>query len=82
MITSDRVLPAMQDINHAFLSAAQLLGVPSALEGFANILVSNLAAAHGETVAVAAGAIAATSVPIARPWAAVGAAADQEPGHA
>ena len=46
----DPVVKAMQEINRAFFSAAQRLGVPVALEGLANILVINLAAAYGEKV--------------------------------
>lgn len=83
MTTDDPVVQAMQEINRAFFSAAQRLGVPVALEGLANILVINLAAAYGEKGAMATlGEIAATATPIARMWGAVAAAADHEPGHA
>ena len=79
----DPVFKAMQEINRAFFSAAQRLGVPVALEGLANILVINLAAAYGEAVAMATlGDIAAHATPIARMWGIVAAAADHEPGHA
>ena len=79
----DPVVKAMQEINRAFFSAAQRLGVPVALEGLANILVINLAAAYGEKVAMATlGDIAAHAAPIARMWGAITAAADHEPGHA
>ena len=44
----DPVVKAMQEINRAFFSAAQRLGVPFALEGLANILIINLAAGYGE----------------------------------
>jgi hypothetical protein len=80
---NDPVFKAMQEINRAFFSAAQRLGVPVALEGLANILVINLAAAYGETVAMATlGDIAAHATPIARMWGIAAAAADHEPGHA
>jgi hypothetical protein len=79
----DPVVKAMQEINRAFFAAAQRLGVTVALEGLANILVINLAAAYGEKVAMATlGDIAADATPIARIWGAVAAAADHEPGHA
>ena len=79
----DPVVKAMQEINRAFFSAAQRLGVPVALEVLANILVINLAAAYGEKVAMATlGDIAAHATPIARMWGAITAAADHEPGHA
>jgi hypothetical protein len=79
----DPVVKAMQEINRAFFSAAQHVGVPVALEGLANILVINLAAAYGEKVAMAAlSDIATYSTPIARTWGAVAAAANHEPGHA
>ncbi len=79
----DPVVKAMQQINGAFFSAAQRLGVPAALEGLANILVINLAAAYGEKDAMATlRDIAMTATPIARMWGAVAAAADHEPGHA
>ena len=83
-ITSDDpVFKAMQEINRAFFSSAQHVGVPVALEGLANILVINLAAAYGEKVAMAAlGDIATYATPIARIWGAVAAAANHEPGHA
>jgi hypothetical protein len=82
-ITSDDpVFKAMQEINRAFFSAAQCLGVPAALEGLANILVINLAAGYGEKVAMATlGDIARNARPIARMWSAA-VAADHEPGHA
>ena len=83
MTTDDPVVMAMQEINRAFFSAAQALGVPAALEGLANILVINLAAAYGEKAAMATlGDIATNATPIARVWGAVAAAADHEPGHA
>ena len=79
----DPVFKAMQEINRAFFSSAQHVGVPVALEGLANILVINLAAAYGEKVAMAAlGDIATYATPIARIWGAVAAAANHEPGHA
>jgi hypothetical protein len=79
----DPVFKAMQEINRSFFSAAQRLGVPVALEGLANILVINLAAAYGEKAAMATlGDIAAHATPIAREWGAVAAAAAHEPGHA
>ena len=79
----DPVFKAMQEINRAFFSSAQHVGVPVALEGLANILVINLAAAYGEKVAMAAlGDIAIYATPIARIWGAVAAAANHEPGHA
>ena len=79
----DPVVKAMQEINRAFFSSAQHVGVPVALEGLANILVINLAAAYGEKVAMAAlGDIATYATPIARIWGAVAAAANHEPGHA
>jgi len=84
VITSDHpVFKAMQEINCAFFSAAQRFGVPTALEGLANILVINLAAGYGEKVAMATlGDIASNATPIARMWSAVAAAADHEAGHA
>jgi len=83
LTAGDPVVKAMQEINCAFSSAAQCLGVPVALEGLANILVINLAAAYSETVAMATlGDIAAHATPIARMWGIVAAAADHEPGHA
>jgi hypothetical protein len=79
----DPVFKAMQEINCAFFSSAQHVGVPVALEGLANILVINLAAAYGEKVAMAAlGDIATYATPIARMRGAVAAAANHEPGHA
>ena len=83
-ITTDHpVVKAMQEINRAFFSAAQRLGVPVALEGLANILVINLAAAYGEKVAMATlGDIAANAAPVAHMWGALAAAEDHEPGHA
>jgi len=83
-ITSDDpVFKAMQEINRAFFSAAQCIGVPAALEGLVNILVINLAAGYGEKVAMATlGDIARNARPIARMWSAVAVAADHEPGHA
>jgi uncharacterized membrane protein len=78
----DPVVKAMQEINRAFFSTAQRLGVPVALEGLANLVI-NLAAAYGETVAMATlGDIAVHATPIARMWGIVAAAADHEPGHA
>ena len=83
LTAGDPVVKAMQEINRAFSSAAQCLGVPVGLEGHANILVINLAAAYSETVAMATlGDIAAHATPIARMWGIVAAAADHEPGHA
>ena len=83
MTTEDPVVKAMQEINRAFFSAAQRLDVPVALEGLANILVMNLAAAYGEEVAMATlGEIAANARPVAHLWGAVAAAAQHEPGHA
>ena len=83
LTAGDPVVKAMQEINRAFSSAAQCLGVPVGLEGLANILVINLAAAYSETVAMATlGDIAAHATPIARMWGIVAAAADYEPGHA
>jgi hypothetical protein len=80
---NDPVVKAMQKINAAFFSAAQDLGVSVALEGIANILVINLAAAYGETVAMATlGDIAATAAPIARIWGAVAVATVHEAGNA
>jgi hypothetical protein len=83
MITDDPVIKAMREINPAFVSVAQRLGTPAALEGLANILVMNLATAYGEEVAVAAlGEIAANAAPVAHMWGALAAAQDHEPGHA
>ena len=83
LTAGDPVVKAMQEINRAFSSAAQCLGVPVALEGLANILVINLAAAYSETVAMATlGDIAVQATPSARMWGIVAAAADHEPGHA
>ena len=79
----DPVFKAMQEINRAFFSSAQHVGVPVALEGLANILVINLAAAYGEKVAMATlGDIAANAAPVAHMWGALAAAEDHEPGHA
>jgi hypothetical protein len=81
--TDDSVVKAMQEINRAFFSLAQRFGVPVALDGLANILVINLAAAYGDKVAMATlGDIAANAAPIARMWGAIAAAANREPGHA
>jgi hypothetical protein len=83
LTADDPVVKAMQEINGAFFSAAQRLGVSVALEGLANILVINLAAAYGEKDAMATlRDIAATATPIARIWGAVAAAAYHEPGYA
>jgi len=81
--TDDPVFKAMQEINPAFMSAAQRLGVPVALEGLGNLLIMNLAAFYGEKVAMATlGDIAANAAPVAHMWGAVAAAEDHEPGHA
>ena len=81
--TDDPVFKAMQEINPAFMSAAQRLGVPVALEGLGNLLIMNLAAFYGERVAMATlGDIAANAAPVAHMWGAVAAAVDHEPGHA
>ena len=83
MITDDPVIKAMREINLAFVSVAQRLGTRVALEGLANILVMNLAAAYGEEVAMATlGEIAATAAPVAHMWGALAAAQGHEPGHA
>jgi hypothetical protein len=83
MITDDPVIEAMREINPAFVSVAQRLGTPVALEGLANILVMNLAAAYGEEVAMAMlSEIAASAAPVAHMWSALTAAQDHEPGHA
>jgi hypothetical protein len=83
MSTDDPVVNAMQEINRAFFSAAQRLGVPVSLEGLANVLVMNLAAAYGEKVAMAMlSDIATNATPVARIWGGIAAAADHEPGHA
>jgi hypothetical protein len=83
MITDDPVIKAMREINPAFVSVAQHLGTPAALEGLANILVMNLAAAYGEEAAMATlSEIAANAAPVAHMWAALTAAQDHEPGHA
>jgi hypothetical protein len=80
---NDPVVKAMQEINRAFFSVAQRLGVPVALEGLVNILIINLASAYGEKVAMATlGDTAANATPIAHMWGAIAAAADHEPGHA
>ena len=79
----DPVFKAMQEIQPAFMSAAQRLGVPVALEGLGNLLIMNLAAFYGEKVAIATlGDIAANAAPVAHMWGAVAAAEDHEPGHA
>jgi hypothetical protein len=83
MITDDPVIKAMREINPAFVSVAQRLGTPVALEGLANILVMNLAAAYGEEAAMATlSEIVANAAPVAHMWAALTAAHDHEPGHA
>ena len=83
MITDDPVIKAMREINLAFVSVAQRLGTRVALEGLANILVMNRAAAYGEDVAMATlGEIAANAAPVAHMWGALAAAQDHEPGHA
>jgi hypothetical protein len=83
MIIDDPVIKAMRDINPAFVSVVQRLGTRAALEGLANILVMNLAAAYGEEVAMATlGEIAANAAPVAHMWSALAAAQDHEPGHA
>lgn len=83
MITDDPVIKAMREINPSFVSVAQRLGTRVALEGLANILVMNLAAAYGEEVAMATlGEIAANAAPVAHMWGALAAAQDHEPGHA
>ena len=83
MMTDDPVIKAMREINPAFVSVAQHLGTPVALQGLANILVMNLAAAYGEAVAMATlSEIAANAAPVAHMWGALAAAQDHEPGHA
>jgi hypothetical protein len=83
MIADDPVIKAMREINPSFVSVAQRLGTRVALEGLANILVMNLAAAYGEEVAMATlGEIAANAAPVAHMWGALAAAQDHEPGHA
>jgi hypothetical protein len=83
MIPGDAVINAMREINPAFVSVAQHLGTPAALEGLANILVMNLAAAYGEEAAMATlREIAANAAPVAHIWAALTAAQNHEPGHA
>ena len=83
-VTMDHpMFKAMQEIQPAFMSAAQRLGVPVALEALGNVLIMNLAAFYGEKVAMATlGDIAANAAPVARKWGAIAAAADHEPGHA
>jgi hypothetical protein len=79
----DPVIKAMQEFHCALYSTAQAFGLRAALEGLANILIINLAAAYGEKAAMTIlGEIAATATPIARRWSAIAAAADHEPGHA
>ena len=74
MITDDPVIKAMREINPAFVAVAQGLGTRVALEGLANILVMNLAAAYGEEVAMATlGEIAANAAPVAHMWGALAA---------
>jgi len=81
--TDDPVFKAMQEIQPAFMSAAQRLGAPVALEGLGNLLIMNLAAFYGEKVAMATlGDIAANAAPVAHMWGAVAAAEDHEAGHA
>ena len=83
MITDDPVIKAMRELNPAFVSVAQRLGTAVALEGLANILVMNLAAAYGQEVAIATlGEIAANAAPVAHIWDTLAAAQNQEPGHA
>jgi uncharacterized membrane protein len=83
MSTDDPVIKAMREMNPAFVSMAQRLGTAVALEGLANILVMNLAAAYGEEVAIATLAeIAANAATVAHIWDALAAAQNQEPGHA
>jgi hypothetical protein len=83
MITDDPVIKAMREINRAFVSVAQRLGTPVALEGLANILVMNLAAAYGEEVTMAMlSEIAGSAAPVAHMWSGLTAAQDHEPGHA
>ena len=79
----DPVFKAMQQIHYALFCTAEAFGLPAALEGLANILIINLAAAYGEKAALRIlGEIATTATPIARRWAGIAAAADHEPGHA
>ena len=83
MNINDPVIKAMHEMNPAFVSAAKRLGTAVALEGLANILVMNLAAAYGEKVAIATlGEIAANAAPVAHLWDALAVAQNQEPGHA
>jgi hypothetical protein len=77
------MVQAMREIEPAFMSAAQRLGVPVALEALGNLLIMNLAAFYGEKVALATlGDIAANAAPVAHMWDALAASEDHEPGHA
>jgi hypothetical protein len=83
MTADDPVAMVMQDIHYAVFSTARAFGLPAALEGLANVLIINLAAAYGEKRAMKIlGDIAATATPIVRRWGSIAAAADHEPGHA
>ena len=83
MTADDPVAMAMQDIHYALFTTARAFGLPAALEGLANVLIINLAAAYGEkrTMKIL-GEIAANATPIARQWSAIAVAVDHEPGHA
>ena len=48
MTADDPVAMVMQDIHYTFFTTARSFGVPAALEGLANVLIINLAAAYGE----------------------------------
>ena len=83
MTTDDPVIKAMREINRAFVSVAQRLGTQVALEGLANILIMNLAAAYGEEVTMAMlSEITTSAAPVAHMWSALTAAQEHEPGHA
>ena len=83
MTADDPVAMVMQDIHYTFFTTARSFGVPAALEGLANVLIINLAAAYGEkgTMKIL-GEIAANATPVARQWSGFAALADHEPGHA
>ena len=83
MTADDPVAMVMQDIHYTFFTTARSFGVPAALEGLANVLIINLAAAYGEKGAMTLlGEIAENATPVARQWSAFAAFADHEPGHA
>ena len=83
MTADDPVAMVMQDIHYTFCATARSFGVPTALEGLANILIINLAAAYGEKGRMQIlGEIAANATPVARQWSGFAAMADHEPGHA